>query len=218
MNYYIKSLFKYLDIYLLNEISLALLTTITTIHYLSHSIFPTNTYVHRSISQTYHHTVPPSHQFSFYFPIILYINILCIRIKFRRKTSNPLSISPLYSTTTINDFPCDPIFFFQLQLRLLMFKLKLQNKGWKKNGSMLTHATYTLSHSYHRKFHVPGDDTIDSTYTLHPINNIIKCHHLSRSSSFNFHRICYSKHSVITYFSLCDVHITREERPFFSID
>lgn len=42
-------------------------------------------YVHRSISQTYHHAIPPSHQFSFYFSIILYINILCIRIKFRRK-------------------------------------------------------------------------------------------------------------------------------------
>lgn len=206
----IKSLFKYL----LNGISLALSITITAIYHLSHSIFPYKLHIYFSN----HHatTIPPSHQFSFYFPIInILLNIQ--ESNFAAK-SNPLSTSStslLYRATTTNDFPCDPIFFPTSTSPSYMWA-KITKQRLKKKGSIFTHATHiyshiqSLNHHRHRKFHVPGDDTIN-VYIL--LINVLIFYRLSPilvqfASYLLFKTLVVHCGSVFLFY-------TREKRSFF---
>lgn len=97
-------------------------------------------------------------------------------------------------------------------------KQKLKEKKRIDLNARYTHIL-SLIHHRHRKFRVPGDGSIDSTSTLHPINNITKCRHVSRSSPMLVQFASYLLFKNVIHFdSVIPVYIIHihEERSFFN--
>lgn len=96
-------------------------------------------------------------------------------------------------------------------------KQKLKEKKRIDLNARYTHIL-SLIHHRHRKFRVPGDGSIDSTSTLHPINNITKRRHVSRSSPMLVQFASYLLFKNVIHFdSVIPVYIIHihEERSFF---
>lgn len=178
-------------------------------------------YVHRSISQTYHHatTIPPPHLllFSFYKYPLYYSQI------------SPQNLThfllPRYFTVLLQLMISLATQFFlshststSLYVQAEITKQKLKEKKRIDLNARYTHIL-SLIHHRHRKFRVPGDGSIDSTSTLHPINNITKRRHVSRSSPMLVQFASYLLFKNVIHFdSVIPVYIIHihEERSFFN--
>lgn len=187
--------------------------------------FPTNyVYVRASLyfsnlpSRYYHSSSPPILLlFSFYKYLLYYSQI------------SPQNLThfllPRYFTVLLQLMISLATQFFlshststSLYVQAEITKQKLKEKKRIDLNARYTHIL-SLIHHRHRKFRVPGDGSIDSTSTLHPINNITKRRHVSRSSPMLVQFASYLLFKNVIHFdSVIPVYIIHihEERSFFN--